>query len=143
VIVRLELSIGGTAIHIELRLSLLDEDVFLVIEALIHCQVNLVQYNAVSRHAISLVNLNNISNNELTNKDRCGSAKGTPIHCDLLVVDLVLELEMLAFFDVIADCGKGASEHQTGEDGQGLNRSVMARICTKEGSAEVGSGSLS
>jgi hypothetical protein len=136
-------SIGSTAIHMELRLGLLDKDVFLVIEALIHCQVNLVQYNAVSRHSISLVDLNNISNNEFTNKDRCGSAKGTPVHCHLLVVDLILELEMLPFFDPIADRSEGASKHQTGEDGQGLNRSVMAGICTKEGSAEVGGGSLS
>ena len=95
-----------TAIHSKIhRLLLLNDWLFLVIHALVNGDVHLVDQDAISRHAITLVNINNISNNEFPNRNTLNCSKCSSANGNVLVVDFVFETQELFLLNPVTESG--------------------------------------
>ena len=91
------------------------------IQALVHSDVHLLNENTVCRYSITLLDINNISNNKVSNLNRAAGSESSSVNCNSLVVDLIPELEVLSLLDVVTGCRDQGSEQESTEDGQSLN----------------------
>lgn len=89
-----------------------------IVHALINHQVHLFEQKAVRWDTISLLELDDVTNNYIFNKNADASSIGASLNGNLLVVNLVFELkELLFFFPVTSRCYSG-SKKDTAEDGK-------------------------
>lgn len=95
------------------------------VHALVHGDVHFLQKDAVSRHSVTLLDIDNITDHQLSNWNRLARPEGTSIHRDSLVINLILQLEVLMLFDPITCSSNKCSEEKTTVDGQRLDISVF------------------
>jgi len=112
-------------------LLLLNDWLFLVVHALVNCDVHFVNEDAISWHTISLVNIHNISNNEFPNRNTLNGSKCSPAYCNLLVIDLVFETQELSLLDPIAETSDEGTKHDTRIDCERLNISRIRFLRTE------------
>ena len=60
-----------------------------VIHTLVNRDVHLLNKDAVSRDSVPLLNVDNISNDKVSNFDGLASSIGPPVNSDHLIVDLI------------------------------------------------------
>ena len=86
------------------RLLLLHVSLSREIKALVNSHIHFLDEYTVCRDTVSLLDINNISDNKVSDLDRCARAEGSSINRNILVIDLVLQFEVLGFLDVVACC---------------------------------------
>lgn len=99
-----------------------DESLFgHAVEALIDFHVHLLKQEAIGGDTIPLLEVDNVTDDELSDRNGNACAVGAPVNCYLLAVHLILELqELLLLFPVTARGNEGCEENTT-EDCEGLN----------------------
>lgn len=93
---------------------------------MVQSDVHFLQEDAVSWYAVTLLNVNDVANDEVSHSDRLASTEGTSVDSDGLVVDLILELEVLSLLDPIATGGNEGGKEKTTVNGQRLDVSCGA-----------------
>jgi len=92
-----------------------------IVHALINHKVHLFEQKAVCGDTISLLQVDDIANNYIFDKNGHASSIGASLNSNHLIVNLVFELkELLFFFPVTSRCNSG-SEKDTAEDGERFN----------------------
>lgn len=74
-----------------------------MVHGLVNHNVHLVNEDAVSWHAITLLNVNDVTDDEIFELDGVCGAVGSSINNDLLLVHLVLQTKELFVLAVVAD----------------------------------------
>ena len=85
---------------------------------LINCDVHLFDQDAIGWDSVSLIKVNNISDNNFSNWDVFNGTVSTSVNIDSLVVDFFSELQELSLFPPVAETRDKADEQKTGINGQ-------------------------
>jgi len=102
---------------LSLGVSLLRE----VVHRLVDGEVHVIHADAIGRHSVSLVKVDDVSNDKLSHRDASHSPVGTSVHLDFLVVDLILEFQILPLLDPVAKSADQSSEQQPRVNRERLN----------------------
>lgn len=73
-------------------LLLRDLSLFGIVDTLIHSDVCLVDEHTVGRNEISLLNINDVTDNKLPDSDRLDGSRVAPVHQHSGLVDLISDL---------------------------------------------------
>ena len=73
------------------------------IHALVNLNVHLFNQNAVSWNAISLFEIDDISNNNITNWNLLDGSMSSSVNCNNLVVNLILQFQILSLLNPVAE----------------------------------------
>ena len=96
------------------------------VHALVHSDVHFLQEDAISGHSVTLLDVDNITDHEISYRDGLARPEGASVHRDGLAVDLILQLEVLPLLDPITCSSNKCSEEKTTVDGQRLD--ISSRI---------------
>jgi hypothetical protein len=110
-----------------------------VVHALVNDQVHLFEQKAVCWDTISLLEVDDIANNYIFNKNGDASSIGASLDGNLLVVDLVLQLKELLFFFPVTSRRNSGSKKDTAEDGERFDI-FLGGLISKQGEHEVSHG---
>lgn len=83
------------------------------VHALINCHVHFFQEDAVSWNSTSLINFNDITDNQLSHLNGNASTVGTSEHWNNRIVDLILETEELLLLYPVAGARDQSCKQQT------------------------------
>lgn len=71
------------------------------VHALVNGDVHLLNKNAVSWDSVALLNVDDISNDQVSDGDRCAGSMAASVNNDGLVVDFILQFKELSLFDPV------------------------------------------
>jgi len=74
-----------------------------VIETLIDCNVHFLNQDAISWNSVSLMNINNITNNQFLDWNRSCCTVSSFVYSNLLSIDLLSEFKELLFFNPVTN----------------------------------------
>jgi len=95
------------------RETLADDALVFVVHGLVHGNVHLFDQDAVGWDAVSLLNMDDVANNQMAQFDGLSGSEGTSIHRDFLFVDLILEAQELLVLAVVANRGNDGLGKET------------------------------
>jgi len=84
---------------------------------MINGDVHLFNQDAISWDSVTLLKIDNISDNELGDWDFLNGSISTSVDTNLLVVDFFPELQELSFFLPVTETCDDADKHKTGVNG--------------------------
>lgn len=111
-----------------------------IINTLVHNKIHPIQNNAISGYAVSLGDLHYVTNHEIMNRNRGSGSVGASVYDYCLIVDLIFQLEQLAFLDPVASGTEQACEHQANINCQRFNIAIVIRILTEERKEQIDCG---
>jgi len=88
-----------------------------VVELMINGDVHLFNQDAISWDSVTLLKIDNISDNELGDWNFLNGSISTSVDTNLLVVDFFPELQELSFFLPVTETCDDADKHKTGVNG--------------------------
>lgn len=100
-----------------LRDVLFNADVIAMVHSFICCDVHFLNKNAVSRDTVSLLNMNDVTNNKILNSDGLSRSEGTSVNDDHFLVFLILQTQELLVFTMITNCCNQIGNKDTKENG--------------------------
>lgn len=89
-----------------------------IVHALVNHHVHLFEQKAVCWDTISLLQVDDIANNKISNLNGHASSIGASLDGNHLVVDFVFELKELLLFFPVTSRGNSGSKKDTTEDGK-------------------------
>ena len=81
---------------------------------LVNCNIHFINQNAISWNSISLLKINDISYNQISDWNFFHSSVGTSVDTDFLIVNFFSELQELSFFPPVAQTCNQADKQKTG-----------------------------